>query len=165
MTIAIIADLHDNEPYLTAFLSYCKKNKIDQLLIAGDIGSIESLEKIPKKQFKKIYFVFGNADNFSEKDLPKHIINLGDGGIIELGNKKIGICHEPYKIEKLILEKPEIIFYGHTHKPWVEVKDKTLLVNPGSLGGVFIPSTFAVWNLTRPAPELIRTEEVFKKTL
>ncbi len=158
MKIAIISDLHDNLPYLTAFLALAKKEKITELLICGDVGSLETLETIPKKQFKKIYFVFGNADNFSPDDVPSYIINLGESAIIEIDSKKIGLCHEPYKIEKLIADKPEIIFYGHTHKPWVEIKDKIMLVNPGTLGGVFMPSTFAAWNLSRPAPELIRTE-------
>jgi hypothetical protein len=164
MKLAIVADIHDNLPYLTAFLALAKKEKITELLICGDVGSLETLETIPKKQFKKIYFVFGNADNFSPEDVPKHIINLGESGIITIDHKTIGLCHEPYKIVEthrgvsLLNQKPDVIFYGHTHKPWVEVKNHTMLINPGTLGGVFSASTFAVWDLTRPAPELIRTE-------
>lgn len=157
MTIAIISDIHDNEPYLAAFLSYCREHAIAYLLICGDVGSLETLEKIPKNLFKKIYFVFGNADNFSAIDIPKKIINLGESGIIsDIGGRKIGLCHEPHKIKELLAEQPDIIFYGHTHKPWVFVEGKTLLVNPGTLGGVFTPSTFAIWDLDKPAPQLIR---------
>lgn len=39
----------------------------------------------------------------------------------------------------------DIIFYGHTHKPWIEEKNGMQIANPGTLGGVFTPSTFAVW--------------------
>lgn len=160
MKIAIISDLHDNEPYLTAFLSYCRQEKISRVLICGDIGSLETLEKIPKEQFTKIYFVFGNADNFSKEDIPAYIDCLDDAGIITLEKKTIGLCHEPHKIKKLLHEQPDIIFYGHSHKPWVSVDGKTLLINPGTLGGVFTPSTFAIWDLSKPAPVLVRTNEI-----
>lgn len=160
MKLAIISDLHDNIPYLDIFLSFCKKNKITKLLITGDIGSLETMQLIPKDLFNKIFFVFGNADNFSPADIPPHIISLGESGIIELEHKHIGLCHEPEKIAGLLKDKPDVIFYGHTHKPWVNLEGKTLIINPGTLGGVFTPSTFAVWDLARPAPELVRTDEI-----
>mgnify|MGYP000940832618 CR=1 FL=1 len=160
MKVAIISDLHDNIPYLDIFLSFCKQHKINKLLITGDVGSLETLLQIPEALFKKIYFVFGNADNFSPADIPPYIISLGESGIIKFENKHIGLCHEPEKIAGLLKDKPDIIFYGHTHKPWVNVEGKTLIINPGTLGGVFTASTFAVWDLARPAPELIRTDEL-----
>lgn len=154
MKIAIIADIHDNEPYLTAFLS---STKADALLICGDIGNIDTLKQISVSFSGLIYFVFGNADTFDTKDIPKNITNLGEAGIIELDHKKIGLCHEPYKIKELLLEKPYIIFYGHTHKPWIDKKENVLLVNPGTLGGVFLSSTYALWDTSLPAPELKST--------
>jgi predicted phosphodiesterase len=49
---------------------------------------------------------------------------------------------------------PDIIFYGHTHKPWIEEKNNTKLVNPGTLGGVFSRATFAVYDTEKIEPEL-----------
>jgi putative phosphoesterase len=159
MTIAIISDIHDNEPYLKAFLS---STKADALLICGDVGNIDTLKIISVSFNGKIYFVFGNADTFAKEDIPKNIVNLGASGLIELDNKKIGLCHEPYKIKELLLKKPNIIFYGHTHKPWLEEKGNVLLVNPGTLGGAFMSSTYAIWDTRRGVPELIRTQEIVK---
>ena len=155
MIIAIISDVHDNKPYLTAFLSTIKA---DALLICGDVGNIDTLNLISKSFNGQIYFVFGNADTFDKKGIPKNITNLGEMGIIELDGQKIGLCHEPRKIVEtrhgvsLLKQKPKIIFYGHTHKPWLEEKDKVLLINPGSLGQT--PSTYAVWDTSRATPEL-----------
>lgn len=158
MKIAIIADIHDNIPYLNSFLSSAEAKTADVLLICGDIGNIDTLKLISASFNNKIYFVFGNADTFSEKDIPKNIINLNYSGIIKLDNKSIGLCHEPYNIKDLLINKPDIIFYGHTHKPWIDKKENILLVNPGTLGGVWLSSTYAIWDTTRGAPELFRTE-------
>jgi len=155
MKIAIISDVHDNTPYLRSFFA---TEEFDVLLICGDVGNIDTLKLISESFTGKIYFVFGNADTFSKKDIPKNIINLGESGIIKIGGKKIGLCHEPFKIKDLLKDKPQIIFYGHTHKPWIETKNNILLVNPGTLGGVFLSSTYAIWDTRQGAPELVRTE-------
>lgn len=157
MKIAIISDLHDNLSYLDIFLKY---DKSDILLMCGDIANLETLTIISKSSYKKIYFVFGNADSFSPAEIPSNITNLGEAGIIEIDNRKIGLCHEPFKIKKLLEEKPYIIFHGHTHIPWIEQKGETMIVNPGSLGGWRNPSTFAVWDTSLGAPELVRTDEI-----
>ncbi len=157
MKIAIISDLHDNLSYLDIFL---KHDKSDILLMCGDITNLETLTIISESSYKKIYFVFGNADSFYPEEIPDNIINLGESGIIsDISGLKIGLCHEPFKIAKLLEEKPYIIFHGHTHIPWIEQKGETMIVNPGTLGGWRNPSTFAVWDTSRPAPELVRTDE------
>jgi len=48
----------------------------------------------------------------------------------------------------------DIIFCGHTHKPWIEIKNGIQIINPGTLGGVFTPATFAVWDTDKREPEL-----------
>ncbi len=40
----------------------------------------------------------------------------------------------------------DIIFYGHTHKPWIEEQNQIKIVNPGTLGGVFQKATFALYD-------------------
>ncbi len=157
MKLAIISDLHDNLVYLDIFL---KHDKSDILLMCGDIANLETLTIISKSSYKKIYFVFGNADSFYPEEIPDNIINLGEAGIIELGGRKIGLCHEPFKIPKLLEKKPYIIFHGHTHIPWIEQKGETMIANPGTLGGWRNPSTFAIWDTSRGAPELVRTDEI-----
>lgn len=156
MKIAIIADLHDNEPYLAAFLTYAKN--ADVLLVCGDTSHIETLKIISESFTGKKYFVFGNSDLFEDKDIPASINNLGNSGIIELDSKKIGLCHEPYKIEKLLKERPYIIFHGHTHTPWIKQEGDAWICNPGTLGGVRTFSTFAMWDTEQPLPKLIRTD-------
>jgi len=160
MKLAIISDLHDNIPYLESFLLYCENNKVETLLMCGDIANLDTLKQISVSFSGQIYLVKGNADTFYDEEIPENITNLGETGIIELDSRKIGLCHEPFKIPNLLEEKPYLIFHGHTHIPWIELKGETMIVNPGTLGGWRNPSTFAVWDLTRPAPELVRTDEI-----
>lgn len=158
MKITIMSDLHDNEAYLQAFINYCQKEKIETVLCCGDVTNDETLTLLNNSKLP-IYLIKGNADVFTDTIFSslKNITYLGRTGEVILDGKKIGLCHEPFFIDKMLVKKYDIIFYGHTHKPWIESRGKTQLVNPGTLGGVFTPSTFAVWDTEKPLPELIRT--------
>jgi len=107
--------------------------------------------------------VRGNMELFEDSDLEK-LENIHYGGrvaIWKIGDLDIGVCHEPYLIDK-VREKgsPDIIFYGHTHKPWEETRQGVRLVNPGTLGGVFSKSTFATYNLETGELELIFVDNI-----
>ncbi len=128
--------------------------------MCGDIANIDTLKQVSVSFSGQIYLVKGNADTFYDEEIPENIINLGEAAVIELDSRKIGLCHEPFKIPKLLEENPYIIFHGHTHIPWIKQEDKTMIVNPGTLGGWRNPSTFAVWDTSLGAPELIRTDEI-----
>jgi putative phosphoesterase len=159
MKIAIFSDLHDNDAYLDIFITYCRQHKIEKILCCGDITSKETLQLLNKIELP-LYLIRGNAEMFEDSIFSslKNITYLGRTGEIILENKKIGLCHEPTFINKMLEKKLDYIFYGHTHKPWIEKKANTHLINPGTLGGVFTPSTFAVWEMSKPLPELIRSD-------
>lgn len=159
MKIAIMSDLHDNEVYAQIFCTYCQANKIEVILCCGDVTNDDTLILLNTINIP-IYVIRGNADNFDDSIFSalENITYLGRTGEVSLDNKLIGLCHEPYFIENLLLKNYYIIFYGHTHKPWVESKNKTHVMNPGTLGGVGSVSTFAVWEMNKPLPELIKTQ-------
>lgn len=163
MLIAIVSDIHDNLVNLKKFLSWCENKNIKKIICCGDITNSETLEFLALNFNKEIYLVRGNMEIYKEAEEKnfKNIIYLGRIGKFELDNKMIGVCHEPYLINK-ILENGEvdIIFYGHTHRPWIEEKNGIKLINPGTLGGVFQKATFAVWNTTEKEPELKILEEL-----
>lgn len=164
MKLAVCADIHDNEAYLQLFLDWCIKEGAEAILCCGDVTSLSTL-KIMAAARIPIHLIAGNAELYEKEDLNKinHIHYHGRSAIIELAEKKIGLCHEPRYINALLRQAPDIIFHGHTHKPWIEEREKTLIVNPGTLGGVFTPSTFALWDTGKPAPELIRSDTLIKR--
>lgn len=159
MIVAIISDIHDNLIYLEKCISYCLKKNVRIVLCCGDITNNETIKKLG--DFKTdVYLIAGNADNFTEDvfyPLPT-IHYLGRTGKVIIEHKNIGLCHEPLYIEKMLKNNFDFIFYGHTHKPWVETKGSTQVINPGTLGGGSNPSTFALWDTDKPMPVLMRTE-------
>lgn len=150
MLIAIISDIHDNLAYLEKFLVWIKDKNISNIICCGDVTKPEALEIVLDKFKGTIDLVRGNADIYTDEEMKKYenIRYHGRVGRIELGAKFFGICHEPLLIEKVLeLGDVDMVFYGHTHKPWKEKKDGVELVNPGTLGGVFQKATFASYDL------------------
>ncbi len=150
MKIAIISDLHDNISNLHRFFQAIAKEKIEKIISCGDLGNQDTLKTLIKNFNKEIFIISGNADiyNFSDLENYKHINNLGRSSSFNLGKFKIAVCHEPIFIKSLLKENPDLdfIFYGHTHKPWISKKNKTILINPGTLGGLFYRPSFAIWD-------------------
>ena len=157
MKIAIISDIHDNLANFRKSLVWCRENKIKKIICCGDVTSNETLGSLAHFA-GEIYLVSGNADFYDEAELKKYknIIHCGRVGRVQLGDLTIGICHEPWLIEK-VKEKGEcdFIFYGHTHKPWQEERADTQIINPGTLSGMFLKSTFACLDLATNNLELI----------
>jgi len=76
-------------------------------------------------------------------------------GEIKIGVKKIAFCHFPEVAAELVKkQKYNFVFYGHNHKPWLEQVDKTKLVNPGNLAGIFYKATFAIYDTRTDKLEL-----------
>jgi len=146
MKIAIISDIHDNLPNLKRCLSFIKKERIKVLLICGDVGNDEETLKLITDEFSgKIFSVAGNADTGKKE--------LSSFKELAIGGLKIAITHYPDAAKKLahstgsgraLNQKYDFVFYGHTHKPWLESVGGCFLANPGNLAGLFYKASFAI---------------------
>lgn len=148
MKFAVISDIHDNLVNLEKCVNWGKGEEIANAICCGDVVNGETLEYLAKN-FQNIYLVRGNLEIYEEAEIKKYknIKYLGRFGIFELNKKIIGLCHEPWFIEKVLAQKKcNIIFYGHTHEPWIGEKDGLITANPGTLGGVFNKASFAVYD-------------------
>jgi len=148
MIIAIISDIHDNLANLEKCLTWCKKNKVAKIICPGDVTNIETINYLSNNFKGEIFLVAGNAELYEEADL-KNYQNINYGGeisIFKIADLNIGLCHEPIKIKRVLASstvKLDFIFYGHTHKPWLEKAGATIIVNPGTVSGVFYEASFA----------------------
>lgn len=157
MKIAIISDIHDNLANLEKCLHFCLKEEVEVLLCCGDVTNFDTLSFMAENFKGTIYLVQGNMEIFENNDPLKYdnIEFQGRIGRITLAKKNIGLCHEPFlKPNVLKLGSCDYIFYGHTHKPWIEDVDGYKFINPGTLGGVFQRATFALWDTDNAEPEL-----------
>ena len=50
--------------------------------------------------------------------------------------------------------KYDLVFYGHTHKPWAEKIGNCLLANPGELAGQRFKPTFAIYDIQKDKLQL-----------
>lgn len=152
MKIAIISDTHDNVPNLEKALGWMNEDGIEQIIHCGDLCAPAILVKVLVPNFSgPIHMVFGNVED--RELLPKivadfdHVTHYGDIGEVEIDGKKIAFVHFPEEGKKLAGSgKYDLVFYGHSHKPWEEKVGKARLINPGTLAGLFTKATFAVYN-------------------
>lgn len=147
MKFAIISDSHDNLGNILKAIDYLNQEKIAVAIHCGDIASEETIKAIEDRFKGEISFVRGNAD-FSVKKLP-------DTLDLDIGGKKVGVVHFPNLAKRLAKSGTyDLVFYGHTHKPWEEKIGETRLVNPGELAGHRYQPTFATYDTETDKLEL-----------
>jgi len=165
MRLAIISDTHDNLATLDKFLAFIRENPVKYVIHCGDIAEGETLKRLADnfdgpplpgarlaRMGGKILVAFGNMDYRDSvervvKKMPDKITLFNDFGQAELGGLKIGFCHHKETALAILKnQKFDFIFYGHTHKPWLETIDNCQLANPGTLAGMFYKATFAILN-------------------
>lgn len=148
MKIAIISDTHDNLATLDKFLAYTAQNPVDAIIHCGDIAEGDTLTRLAQGFSGKILAAFGNMDyrdsvHASAAKLP-NVTLFESFGQTGPGRQKIGFCHhKETALAHLKKENFDYLFYGHTHKPWMEQINGCILANPGTLAGMFYKATFS----------------------
>ena len=134
-TIGIISDNHgDWSPNIAKALE-----GVDAIIHAGDIGPYQIISKM--ESIAPTTAVLGNTDG----DLP-----IKESEATKIGNKKFFVQHivDPHQLEvplraRLDKVNPDVVVFGHTHKPFCEILGSILFLNPGSVTrprGQFSPS-------------------------
>ena len=181
MKIGIISDTHDNLANFKKIIDWLKKEGISFILHCGDIASPDTLKKALEGFSGKFLGVLGNADNIYQFDLkdyqdPPRIKVFEKTGELKLDpvrgsrakgkrqskrtsngvdDKRIAFTHYPWEAKKLAKSgKYDLVFYGHTHKPWQRKIGNCLLVNPGNGAGIMFRPTFAVYDTEKDKLEL-----------
>ncbi len=128
MKILIVSDTHKrNENYFKVV----EMHKPDIVVHCGDVEGSEA--QIIQAANCPVYMVRGNNDFFS--DLPKE-------ADFEVNGYEIMVTHGHHYYVSMGMEvlaheaaakKKDIVFFGHTHKPYVEKINGVYVVNPGSI--------------------------------
>lgn len=146
MKIAIVSDTHNNWVNFEKAIGWIKKENIQLILHCGDIQNQEIIDKAQKFFGKEIKFVKGNGD--FNLDLPEKME-------LEFNSKKIIFTHFPSIAKKLAQSQNyDLVFYGHTHRPWEEKIGNCKMINPGELAGQFYKPTFAIFDTNTDNLEL-----------
>lgn len=147
MKFAIVSDTHDNMGNFNKAINFLNAQKIEVMLHCGDICNQQAINEATQNFKGKIYFVRGNGDY--DLDAVPEKMELG------LDKKKIFFNHYPDIAKKAAESKKyDLVFYGHTHRPWEEKIGKCRLVNPGELAGQRYKPCFAIYDTQTDKLEL-----------
>jgi putative phosphoesterase len=139
--IGLISDTHS----LIRAEALAALHGVELILHAGDVGDLSVLTQL--QGIAPLHAVVGNVDG-PELRLPQRVD-------LTLGGLKIHVSHghelgTPTPDNLLHRYSADVIVFGHTHKPLIETRGTTLIVNPGAAG----PRRFDVY----PSVGLLRIE-------
>lgn len=104
---------------------------VDLIVHAGDIGKLEVVEQL--ERIAPVLAVEGNNDWFNRfpTERLEHV-----GGRRMVVRHIFGELHQIGPPERALVEqlRPDILVFGHTHRPYIESLGETILINPGSAG-------------------------------
>ncbi len=165
MKFAIISDSHDNWPNIEKAILYIKKQGITTLVHCGDISSPMVLAELVKLFGGTVHAITGNVsaslEELQEKVRGMAVTLYDETGTLELGGLKIAFNHYPDEAKKIAASgQYDLVFYGHTHKPWDERIGNTRMLNPGTVAGLFSKATFAIYDTTTRQAELVILEKI-----
>ena len=127
--IMIVSDTHRRHGNLAEAIY--NEGHLDMLIHLGDVEGEE--EVIKSIAGCETIFIAGNNDFFSPLDREKEI---------ELGGKKIWLTHGPnyyVSLDLKVIEQEavargmDIVMFGHTHRPLIQIEDELTFINPGSI--------------------------------
>jgi uncharacterized protein len=161
--IALISDSHSYIDHITcSYLEDC-----DEIWHAGDIGSLEVMEALPKG--KTIRAVFGNIDDSEAQHLFPEWLDFEQDGV------KVLITHiggKPPRYAKGVksrikLHRPKLFVCGHSHicKVVFDAETNCLYMNPGAIGqqGFHIMRTLLLFDLDNGEIKNLRVVELGKR--
>lgn len=129
MKVLIVSDTHRNEEKF--FSAIERETPVDMVVHCGDAEGNESI--IREAAGCPVEIILGNNDFFS--DLPRERefkiekyniwLTHGHNYYVSMGNELIK--------EEAKSRGADIVMYGHTHKPVIDVTDGIIAINPGSL--------------------------------
>lgn len=127
MLIGVISDTHNYfDPALPGVFA-----GVDHILHGGDIGRPAILHEL--EQIAPVTAVCGNTDDLA--------FQYRQSEVVELNGRKFLVHHivnpqAPGETVSRLLqrERPQVVVFGHTHRPFAETIHNTLFFNPGYAG-------------------------------
>ena len=129
MRVLVVSDTHGRHTTLDQIL--LEAGDIDMFVHLGDVEDGDVYINVVVECEKHI--VGGNNDYFSH--LPREEeFYIGTHKVYITHGHQYSVSYETESIKKAGLARnAEIVMFGHTHKPFLEVGEKITLLNPGSV--------------------------------
>ena len=104
---------------------------VNAIIHAGDIGKLEVLDCL--EEIAPVFAVRGNND--PSLSLPDQLVEVFAGRRIMVRHI-FGELHQIKARDKKVIDqlRPDVVIFGHSHRPYRHKLGKTILFNPGSAG-------------------------------
>jgi len=158
MKICIVSDSHDNRTLLEAAVREAKAAGAEALLHCGDVVAPSTLEVL--KPFDlPAHVIHGNNTgdlymmSLMSAKLSNQTTYYGQDAGIKLGGRRIFMVHYPHYAEAMATTGDwDVVCCGHDHKAAIRTimnisGTTTLLVNPGTVGGIMAAPTWVLGDL------------------
>lgn len=129
MRVLIVSDTHRRNDNFFAVLD--RVGPIDMLIHCGDAeGSEYAISEVAGCPAE---IVLGNNDFFSSLPREREFM-IGDYKVwlVHGHNYYVSMSNE-YLKQEAACKGVDIVMYGHTHKPVIDMEDSLIAINPGSL--------------------------------
>jgi uncharacterized protein len=122
MRVGVLSDTHGLlRPKVLELLGGC-----DRLLHAGDVGGPEILRRL--REIAPVEAVRGNTDEEEGGPITAALPPSLTG---DLAGIPFHMVHRREDVDPAILRRVRLVVFGHSHRPELEWKGATLLLNPG----------------------------------
>jgi putative phosphoesterase len=158
MKLCILSDSHDNIPYLCAAIEAAKEQGADAVLHCGDVVAPSTLGKAQRIGLP-IHAIHGNnsGDLYALSQLSGRADSLvhyyGQDAAFTLADWRIFLVHYPHYAKAMAVTGDyDLVCCGHSHRTEIShIKNihgsETLLINPGTIGGVGAKATYVMADL------------------
>lgn len=129
MRILIVSDSHGRNNHLNTVLD--RVGDIDLFLHLGDLEGSEHF--IQTFVNCRVEMISGNNDYFT--DIPREkIITIGKYSVFMTHGHRYSVYYDTDTLKEAARErKVDIVMYGHTHIPSIDMSDDIIAINPGSI--------------------------------
>ncbi|MEK7460671.1 MAG: metallophosphoesterase family protein [Patescibacteria group bacterium] len=155
--VGIIADLHDHLLNFDVFLEKTAPLNLEELWIAGDVGTPETVSVLAQKFLQPIRLVAGNVETGHKLAAYtavtqefKHLTWSATEPLAwTAGEATIALFHFPRNANHYVrTHQPTLVVSGHIHRPNLKKINNTWHINPGTLAGIFTPATYVTADLS-----------------
>ncbi len=170
MKVCILSDSHDNRDYLVAAVRQARQAGAKAVLHCGDVVSpwvLGALQPIGLP----VHPVHGNNAGdlvtlmrmVSRRGSVVHY--YGQDADIELGGRRLFLVHYPHYARGMAATGDwDVVCCGHSHQAEIRrvpnVKGgETVLINPGTVGGIDAPPTYVLGDLASLSFELMELDD------
>jgi putative phosphoesterase len=137
MRLGVLSDTHDQVARVRLAIARLRAEGAEALIHCGDLTGPDIVVLCA---VLPCWFVFGNHDADNVPALQRAAaetgaVCLGWGGVVELGGRRIGVCHGHMRtdLRRVLAGAPDYLLSGHSHLVGDRREESVRRVNPGAL--------------------------------